>query len=552
MKRLFITFLGILAWASVPVGIVSAQSAQELRDLCVKYYYGQGVSVNYAKSLQYAIQAGNKGNAECQMIAGNMCMKGLGTEKNYVKAAEWFKEAASQKYNGAETNLGWVLLYGGNGLKKNERLALSCFERAGNRGEVVSMWYAGYCYEKGLGTSVNLTKAKEWFAKGAATGNKDCVERLKALGGKTSVPPTTKTTTTTTTTTKSKAQLTWLSTKTTTTDRKFALEAGIKSSSKVEDVVVKLNGQTDRGIKTVNDDGYDMLVSRTLTLAQGVNTIRVEVTNAGGTAAFERKVTYAPANTEQITKKTTDEVTKKTNTITNKINTKEKRVALVLGNSNYQDSNMKLANPVNDAADLASRLVQLGFVVVRSLNQTRQGIENAIQTFGTKAEGCDVALFFYAGHGIQYQGDNYMVPIDAKLPSEEYVKYNCTNANLVLDVMERAGCKMKIVILDACRNNPFARSWHRSTGGGGLGIMNAPKGTFIAFSTAPGDVASDGKPGNRNSPYTSALLKTLDKKGLSITDFFQEVLERVASSTDEKQTPWTSNSFRGNFVFNPK
>ena len=221
------------------------------------------------------------------------------------------------------------------------------------------------------------------------------------------------------------------------------------------------------------------------------------------------------------------------------------------GNLYYYDSNLKLTNPSNDATDLAARLSKLGFTVVRSLNQTKQGMDNAIQTFSSRAKGADVALFFYAGHGIQYQGDNYLVPVDAQLPSEEYVKYNCTNANIVLDVMERLGCNMKIVILDACRNNPFARSWHRSTAGGGLGIMNAPKGTFIAFSTSPGDVALDGTNGERNSPYTTALLQTLDKQGLSITDFFQEVLERVATATNERQTPWTSNSFRGKFVFNP-
>ena len=114
------------------------------------------------------------------------------------------------------------------------------------------------------------------------------------------------------------------------------------------------------------------------------------------------------------------------------------------------------------------------------------------------------------------------MPIDAKLPSEEYVKYNCTNAGLVLDVMEKAGAKMKIVILDACRNNPFARSWYRGSESTGLGAMNAPKGTFIAFSTSPGEVALDGGTNQRNSPYTTALLQTLQKKGLSITDFFQD------------------------------
>ena len=238
--------------------------------------------------------------------------------------------------------------------------------------------------------------------------------------------------------------------------------------------------------------------------------------------------------------------------LADRIKANERRVALVIGNGYYEDSDMRLNNPVHDAADMAAKLVKLGFVVVRSLNQTKKGIEDAVNLFSSKAQNSDVALFYYAGHGIQYQGSNYMVPVDAKLPSEEYVQYNCTSTDLVLDVMEKAGSQMKIVILDACRNNPFARSWHRSASRGGLATMNAPKGTFIAYSTAPGDVALDGGAGQRNSPYTAALLKTLDKKGLSITDFFQEVLENVATSTNEKQNPWTSNSFRGKFVFNPQ
>ena len=163
-----------------------------------------------------------------------------------------------------------------------------------------------------------------------------------------------------------------------------------------------------------------------------------------------------------------------------------------------------------------------------------------------------MALFYYAGHGIRCEGINYLVPIDAELPDETSVKYNCTNANMVLDYMDKARCKMKIVILDACRNNPFERSWNRSMDGHGLSIMDAPMGTFIAFSTAPGNVALDGKPGQRNSPYTAVLLEMLDEPNVSLTDFFQEVLERVAQYTNDKQIPWTSNSFRGKFYFNKK
>ena len=512
--------------------IMAQSTPKELVELGRQAYQKK----QYTKAYNYYKRAYDMGDGMAAMEIGYLHYFGQGRKKDDAAAYKFFTEAAELGVPKANIMRGNLYYYGGAGLKKNLKKAAECYRQSAELGEVGGQSWLGQLYQKGEGVPKDLDMAAYWFQKAAAQGDAAAKQWLREMGKQTTKP-------THTTVSKPKASVTWLTNATTTSQRSYTLKAGIKSASKIENVVVKVNGQADRGIKTVSSDDYDMTINRVLTLAEGQNTICIEVTNAGGTVATERTVTYSGGSA--VTTNT------QSKTASVKSNIKEKRVALVVGNSDYHDSNLKLANPSNDATDLAARLSKLGFTVVRSLNQTKQGMDNAIQTFSSRAKGADVALFFYAGHGIQYQGDNYLVPVDAQLPSEEYVKYNCTNANIVLDVMERLGCNMKIVILDACRNNPFARSWHRSTAGGGLGIMNAPKGTFIAFSTSPGDVALDGTNGERNSPYTAALLQTLNKQGLSITDFFQEVLERVATATNERQTPWTSNSFRGKFVFNP-
>jgi len=540
MKHLA-TFVIILALLMLPFTEATAQSASELVRSGQQCYKKK----QYSKAYNLFKKAYNMGDGQAAMEIGYLYFFGQGVRKNDATADKYFAEAAEKGIPKANIMRGNLYYSGGAGLRKNLKKAAECYQKSANLGEAGGQSWLGQLYMKGEGVPKNLDKAVYWFQKAAAQGEAGAKYHLKQLGY-TTKPTTKKPTTTKPDTqkppvTKPKASITWLTNATTTSQRKYSLKAGINSSSQIKNVVVSVNGQVDRGIKTVSSDSYDMVVNRVLTLAQGVNTIRIEVTNAGGTTASEQKVTWK-SNEVADTRKNSNSQNAKIS---------ERRVALVVGNSNYYDSNMKLNNPANDATDLSAKLSKLGFVVIKSLNQTKQGMDEVVQLFASRAKNADVALFFYAGHGIQYQGDNYLVPVDAKLPTEEYVKYNCTNANLVLDVMESAGCDMKIVILDACRNNPFARSWHRSTGGGGLGIMNAPKGTFVAFSTSPSDVALDGAEGERNSPYTSALLATLDKKGLSITDFFQEVLERVASTTHERQTPWTSNSFRGKFVFNP-
>ena len=230
----------------------------------------------------------------------------------------------------------------------------------------------------------------------------------------------------------------------------------------------------------------------------------------------------------------------------NNVTSSEKRLALVIGNANYQYGG-KLANPENDARAIAEALKKTGFKVITYTNLSQKEIKKAIDDFGAQLKNYDVGLFFYAGHGVQVKGSNYLVPVDANINSESDVEYDCVNAERVLARMEDAGSKVNIVILDACRNNPFERSWTRSTQGKGLAFMNAPSGSLIAYATSPGTTASDGT--GKNGLYTSALLKHLTTPGITILEMFQRVRATVMEESGESQVPWESTSLRGNFYF---
>ena len=224
----------------------------------------------------------------------------------------------------------------------------------------------------------------------------------------------------------------------------------------------------------------------------------------------------------------------------------QKKIALVIGNGNYMSS--ILANPENDAKAMKVALESLGFTVMKYENLKQNDMKRAIDEFGASLKNYDVGLFFYAGHGIQSKGNNYLIPVDAELKSEEDVELNCVEANRVLVKMEASSSKVNIVILDACRNNPFERSWTRASNGKGLAFMDAPGGTLIAYSTSPGKTASDGN-GN-NSPYTSAILESIRIPDITIIEMFQNIRSIVSQKSGKQQIPWESTSLTGNFYFN--
>ncbi len=231
----------------------------------------------------------------------------------------------------------------------------------------------------------------------------------------------------------------------------------------------------------------------------------------------------------------------------------EKRIALIIGNSNYQYITF-LNNPANDAKAVAEALEKIGFAVTLKLNQGINGMKTAIRNFGKRLHsGGKIALFYYAGHGIQRHGENYLVPID--VTGSSFQKSNFVSVSRVINAMK--GSNPSIIILDACRNDPFSQTRgfsivtinkkkkEKPHNGLVRPTLTNPSSTLIAFATQPGKTALDVLPGGKNknhSPYTYYLLKHIQKQGLSLLDFFNEVGRSVKQATNGKQEPWVSAS----------
>ncbi|MEQ9490843.1 MAG: caspase family protein [Alphaproteobacteria bacterium] len=223
------------------------------------------------------------------------------------------------------------------------------------------------------------------------------------------------------------------------------------------------------------------------------------------------------------------------------------RYALVIGNGAYTEQ--PLDNPVNDANLVADTLTTLGFKVFRHIDLSQKGMRRAIRDFGdelAKAGEDTVSLIFYAGHGLQVDGENFLVPVDARIKAERDVSVEAVSTSAMLDMLAYSRTSLNIVILDACRNNPYQRGF-RSAAGRGLARMDAPSGTILAYATAPGQIAADGD--GRNSPYTRALVRSMSQPGAPIEEVFKRVRIEVMDRSNGQQVPWESSSLTGNFYF---
>jgi uncharacterized caspase-like protein len=222
----------------------------------------------------------------------------------------------------------------------------------------------------------------------------------------------------------------------------------------------------------------------------------------------------------------------------------EARVALVIGNATYRES--PLRNPVNDARAMATTLRELGFTVLAHENASKRTMETAVIEFGRKLAEGGVGFFYYAGHGLQVRGRNYLVPIDAEIDSEAATRIAAVDVDLLLEQMAEARNRVNVVILDACRNNPFERRLRGASRG--LAAVDAARGTLIAYATAPGSVAADGE--GANGLYTEELLQALRVPGLKVEEVFKRVRVAVAERSKGAQTPWESSSLTGDLVVN--
>ncbi len=222
----------------------------------------------------------------------------------------------------------------------------------------------------------------------------------------------------------------------------------------------------------------------------------------------------------------------------------EPRVALVIGNSTYRE--VPLRNPVNDVRAMAKTLRELGFTVLAHENANKRTMETAIIEFGRRLADGGVGFFYYAGHGLQVRGRNYLVPIDAEIESEAITRIAAVDVDLLLEQLAEAKNRVNIVILDACRNNPFERRLRGASRG--LAAVDAARGTLVAYATAPGSVAADGD--GTNGLYTEELLQALRVPGLKVEEVFKRVRIGVAERSKGAQTPWESSSLTGDLVVN--
>ena len=306
------------------------------------------------------------------------------------------------------------------------------------------------------------------------------------------------------------------------------VQAFIKSTKPLSAVKFYLNDElqpAQRGLKTVSDNTHDQPFKQSVTLQEGVNKLRLVAANPGGESSSQFVVTYTkplPA---------------------------EKRLALIIGNSAYPATS-HLVNPVNDAQDMAATLKELGFEVMLYTDLNKKSMRKAVDEFGYKLKDYQVGLFFYAGHGVSVADQNYLVPVDASPQTAGDIEFDCEPANRVLAKMEDARTTTNIIVLDACRNNPFERSLSRGGGDGGLATMKTASGSYIAYATAPGSTAADGT--GRNGLYTSALLKNLKNPGLPIEDVFKRVRNEVQKQTNNRQRPWDTSSLTDDFYFKRK
>ncbi len=219
----------------------------------------------------------------------------------------------------------------------------------------------------------------------------------------------------------------------------------------------------------------------------------------------------------------------------------ENKVALVIGNSKYTHFS-PLKNTLNDAEDMQKILKTKGFDVLYLKDGNLRSMKKIVRKFSKKLKQGGVGFFYYAGHGLEVAGKNYLIPIGAEMPEQDEVEFESLPVDMIINKMENSHNRLNIIVLDACRNDPFNR------GGGGLAQINNAKGMYIAFATGPGEVASDGRSG-RNGLFTKYLIKYINQPNLTLNEVFDKTRTSVHQESDEKQLPWTSSSVIGSFYF---
>jgi hypothetical protein len=321
----------------------------------------------------------------------------------------------------------------------------------------------------------------------------------------------------------------------------YEIKACVQSLSEIRLVEYFLNKRpymANRGFVVEEEGECPNTLKRAVPLQVGPNVIEIKVTNADGLVAVSESkvITYNEKAAAQAAPVARDA-----------------RTALVIGNTDYKD--VPLKNSVNDATAMAKALEELGFEVTLLLNADQLQMKKAFREFGMRIkERGGTGMFYFSGHGIQARGNNYLLPVGADIRKEADLEYEAVDMGRMVVEMEFAANPMNIIILDACRDNPYAEKFQpagapTASAAGLTAIERVPAGTFIAYSTAPGSVASDGE--GTNGLYTQELLKTIKTPGLRIEDVFKQVRSSVRKLSKGAQIPWENSSIESDFYFVP-
>jgi len=494
-------------------------------DLGVSYAEGKGVARDYKEAMHWYKLSAAQGFAAAQYNLGTIYHNGDGVAQDYKEAVRLFQLAAAQGFAAAQNSLG-VMYARGQGVAQDDGEAVRWYQSAatqGNapaqfnlafiaatKGSASAQFNVGFMYERGQGVAKDYKEAVRWYKLAAAQGNVNAKIWLEIAESKAAATPTTTATAAN-------------SNQTETGIRPSDVEAERKKRQEIEELLAQ-----ERKAKAAELEAA--------TRKQQELEARLRESAERERLANEARLQASP--TAPIAQVQQPQIAVR----------KERRLALVIGNSNYKGG--PLDNPVNDATDIASQLKNFGFQTTLLRDATLAQMRDATRKFADQLPSTDVALVYFAGHGIEMKGRNYMIPTNADVKFEYELSEQAYDAGIWLEMLETIKSsnadRVNIVILDACRNNGLiaARSVSR-----GLGKMDAPSGTFLAYSTSPGKIASDGARGERNSPFTKHLIKAMQQPNKPIEEVFKEVRRNVGRETNGAQVPWESTSLTGFFTF---
>ena len=479
------------------------------------YYYGKnGVQKDYVQSLECYLQAAEQGHANAQASAAYQYYSGEGTTIDYDKAAYWYQKAADQGVVWAQANLA-ECYYFGKGVTKNYTKSFSWAMAAAEKGSKAGAFRVAYQYSHSEGVTLDYQQSLKWYLKAAELGHVTAMNNIGAMFVNGNGVP-------------------------------IDIPEGMAWFQKAAD---KGNNGSRTYLAAWQSKGYKAKNATTLTSENFMTFSNSSNSNEKAYIPTYKNPRYAQQPTPAKTANTPQPSRVQSHAISSQ--SSQRRAALVIGNGNYQ---RPLMNASSDAKDMRQKLGTLGFdTKMGGLNISRKGdMEQIVRDFCRSYKDYDALVFYYSGHGCQYDGENYLLPTESNIQTEADFSNECVSLKWIINMLKTTKAQYVFVILDACRDIPQIAAFTRGSNEVGLAsIEDIPSGFFIGFATKSGLVAYDGK-GQRNSPYTKALLKMLDEKGMIYADIFRNVRKMVIRETNKQQYPTEYDQIASeeDFIFN--